>query len=84
MDPATYETYEPFGTNTDKKNKPLGPGMPKPLSYLTPGERAVYERVLDVALTGHRRIEQERIPLEVARSTILSAIPATEASSSTG
>lgn len=84
MDPATYETYEPFGTNIDKKNKPLGPGMPKPLSCLTPGERAVYERVLDAAHTGHRRIEQERIPLEVARSTILSAIPATDASSSTG
>lgn len=73
MDPATYETYEPFGTNTDKNNKPLGPGMPKPLSCLTPGERAVYERVLDAAHTGHRRIEQERIPLEVARSAVFAA-----------
>ena len=51
MDPATFETYEPFGTNTDKNNKPLGPGVPKPLPCLTPGERAVYERVLDAAHT---------------------------------
>ena len=83
MDPATFETYEPFGTNTDKNNKPLGPGVPKPLPCLTPGERAVYERVLDAAHTGHRRVEQERIPLEVARRTILSAIPVWGASSPT-
>lgn len=84
MDPYTYDTYEPFGTNTDKNNQPLGPGAPKPLPCLTPGERAVYERVLDTAHTEHRRIEQERIPLSVARSTLLSALPATGVSGPTG
>ncbi len=70
MDPDTYETYEPFGTNTDKNNQPLRPGVPKALPCLTPDERAVYERVLDAAHTGHRRIEQERIPLAVAHAAV--------------
>ncbi|MBD8870614.1 Wadjet anti-phage system protein JetD domain-containing protein [Nocardioides donggukensis] len=66
MDPATYDTYEPFGTNTDKNNKPLGPGTPKPLPFLTDDERTVYELVLAYDHQGHRRVEQERIPLRVA------------------
>lgn len=37
---------------------------------LTPDERAIYEGVLDAAHTGHRRIEQERIPLAVAHAAV--------------
>lgn len=66
MDPATYDTYERFGTNTDKNNKPLGPGTPKPLPCLTDDERTVYERILAATHQGHRRVEQERIPLRIA------------------
>lgn len=66
MDPATYDTYEPYGTNTDVKNRPLTAGTRKPLPLLTNDERTVYERITDPHWQGHRRIEQERIPLDVA------------------
>ncbi|MEY9860095.1 hypothetical protein ABH935_005731 [Catenulispora sp. GAS73] len=74
MDQATYNIYEPYGTNSDRTGKPLKLGMPKPLAFLTDAERAVYERLLDPSLPGHRRIEQERVPLGVARATVLSII----------
>ncbi len=70
MDPATYDTYERFGTNTDANNNPLTAGTHKPLPNLTDEERAVYERLKDPAWTGHRRIEQERIPLAEARQAL--------------
>ena len=70
MDHTTYATYEPFGTNTDKNNQPLGPSTPKPLPHLTQDERTVYDRITDPAWTGHRRIEQERIPLSQAHALI--------------
>jgi len=66
MDPATYETYEPYGTNTDAKGRPLEVGIRKPLPHLTVEERAVYEHITDPTCSGHRRIEQERIPLREA------------------
>ncbi|MEU6710514.1 Wadjet anti-phage system protein JetD domain-containing protein [Nonomuraea sp. NPDC046802] len=74
MDQATYDAYEPFGTNTDRNGKPLQPGVPKPLPHLTNAERAVYQRLLDPALQGHRRIEQERVPLSVANAAVQAAI----------
>ncbi|MDN4161074.1 DUF3322 and DUF2220 domain-containing protein [Nocardioides abyssi] len=70
MDPAIYDTYERFGTNHDPKGSPLTPGEPKPTPRLRPDERAVYHRLLDPAHTGHRRIEQERIPLDAAREAV--------------
>lgn len=63
MDPATQDRYEPFGTNKDAKDRPLVGRAPKPLPLLTDNERTVYERLTDPAWPGHRRIEQERIPL---------------------
>lgn len=70
MDPATYATYERYGTNNDQNNAPLKPGEPKPLQNLTDPERLVYETVLDPAHAGHRRVEQERIPLKDALAAI--------------
>lgn len=70
MDPATYDTYEPYGTNTDQHGHPLKPGSPKPLPHLTSDERSVYDRLVDPALRTHRRIEQERIPLRAALDAI--------------
>ncbi|MFE2750604.1 Wadjet anti-phage system protein JetD domain-containing protein [Actinosynnema sp. NPDC059335] len=70
MDPATHETFEPYGTNTDRNGILLQPGTPKPLPRLTPTERAVYERLLAPAWRGHRRVEQERIPLRFAAETL--------------
>ena len=74
MNQHTYDTYEPFGTSTDRNGKPLLPGVPKPLLHLTDAERAVYQRLLDPALQGHRRIEQERVPLSVASAAVQAAI----------
>lgn len=70
MDPATYAAYEPYGTNTDKTGVPLKPGIPKPLPHLTGPERAVYETLVDPSHTGHRRVEQERIPLMAAHAVL--------------
>lgn len=70
MDRATYDTYEPYGTNTDKRNQPLGPTDPKPLPHLTREERAVYELIVSDRHTRHRRVEQERIPLHIAQQSV--------------
>ncbi|MEV6416692.1 Wadjet anti-phage system protein JetD domain-containing protein [Kribbella sp. NPDC051718] len=73
MGPATYKAYEPYGTNMDKNNVPLRPGTAKSLPHLTDAERAVYETLLDLVNSGHRRIEQERIPLNVAHATVIAS-----------
>ena len=70
MDPATYETYEEFGTDIDQYGKVLEAGDPRPVDRLRIDERAVYLRILNVHCTGHRRVEQERIPLDRAREAV--------------
>jgi len=70
MDPETYEAYEQFGTDLDKNSKAITTGNPKPAKYLHADERVVYLRVLDVQRTGHRRLEQERIPLDRALEAV--------------
>lgn len=66
MDSATYEAYEQFGTNHDKNGNLLTPAGSKVVDRLRADEQAMYGRILDPAHAGHRRIEQERIPLDVA------------------
>ncbi|MFF0270009.1 Wadjet anti-phage system protein JetD domain-containing protein [Kribbella sp. NPDC004536] len=70
MDADTYATYEPFGTNTDAKGNPIEPSDPKPLPELTDAERTLYTRVVAADHQGHRRIEQERIPLAIAAAAV--------------
>ncbi|MGW5739981.1 Wadjet anti-phage system protein JetD domain-containing protein [Amycolatopsis sp. NPDC003861] len=70
MDLATYETYERFGTDTDQKGVPLKPATPKALPLLAPGERDVYNLLLCPDLRGHRRVEQERLPLSLAADAV--------------
>jgi hypothetical protein len=70
MDPATYEAYEQFGTDLDKNGKAIASGVPRSVDLLHSDERAVYLRVLDARHTGHRRLEQERIPLARARDAV--------------
>lgn len=78
MDLTTYVAYERYGTNTDRNGAPLKPGTPKCLSHLTDAERAVYETLLDAAHAGHRRVEQERIPLNEALATLQNAVQTAE------
>jgi hypothetical protein len=70
MDLATYEAYEEFGTGLDQHGRSLQSGDPRPVGRLHDDERAVYLRVLDAEHTGHRRIEQERIPLDRALEAV--------------
>ena len=72
MDEQTYAAYEPFGTDTDKHGAIIKPGNPRLVPWLRPHERAVYEMLTDPQHVGHRRIEQERIPLAVALEQVLS------------
>jgi len=70
MDPETYDAYEQFGTDHDKYGNAIAAGSPKPVTRLHDDERAVYLRVLDDQRTGHRRLEQERIPLSRALEAV--------------
>jgi len=70
MDSEAYDEYEQFGTDVDKNGKPIAAGIPKPVKRLNEHERALYLRLLDVEHTGHRRLEQERIPLASARESV--------------
>lgn len=71
MDLPTYDTYATFGTNLDQSGKAIAPGDPTPPPLLTNAETELYLRLTDPAFTGHRRIEQERIPMVVAVDHLL-------------
>lgn len=66
MDEATYDEYQLFGTNLDQRGKPIATGPARRTPRLRPDELAVYLRLIDAGYQGHRRIEQERIPLSRA------------------
>jgi len=70
MDEPTYATYERFGTDTDQRGVSLAPGSRRPVPLLRPSELAVYDRLTDPEHRGHRRVEQERIPLDVALACV--------------
>jgi hypothetical protein len=74
MDPTTYEAFEPFGTNLDQLGREITPGTPRVLDRLHPDERVVYLQLLDAEHAGHRRIEQERIPLDRAQQAVRRAV----------
>lgn len=76
MDAATYEAFEMFGTNTDRKNRPLKPGEPRELPHLSAAEAGMYRLLLDFNHRGHRRVEQERIPLATAAAAVAAAVTA--------
>jgi len=66
MDCATYEAYEQFGAWTDEKGKPVPCSRRRKLPALTPAENDMYQMLTDPSYARVRRVEQERIPLEVA------------------
>ncbi len=70
MDSVTYEEFELFGTNHDQNGRDLVVGAPRVVDRLRADELAVYQRLLDPKHTGHRRIEQERIPLATALAEV--------------
>lgn len=66
MDYPAYETYEKFGAWTDEKGKPVPCSRRRKLPALTPAEQHMYQMLTDPSSTRVRRVEQERVPLEVA------------------
>ncbi len=70
MDVATYEVYEAFGTWTDPKGVALTAAPRRQLPHLTGAELELYERLIDPGWRRVRRVEQEKIPLDVARSAL--------------
>ncbi len=71
MDMGSYERYRTFGTNVDKRGRPLSAKVPLGLPGLRLPERELYLRLVDASCNGPRRIEQERIPLLDAFEVLL-------------
>jgi hypothetical protein len=70
MNLNAYETWERFGTNTDARGNPLKVRDPRAVPHLTVEEAALYHHLINPAWQRHRRIEQERIPLDVAAAEV--------------
>ncbi|WP_120520109.1 Wadjet anti-phage system protein JetD domain-containing protein [Arthrobacter celericrescens] len=66
MDGDAYRAYEPYGTNTEQNGTSIKQRPPKLLNDLTSAERDVYENLTTPGWPLHLRVEQERIPLNVA------------------
>ena len=74
MDLDTYETYARFGTNVDRKNKPLRVEDLPACEWLEPHEHELLDRLTSGAAPA-LRIEQERIPLPVALAALRRLMP---------
>ncbi|MEV0458973.1 Wadjet anti-phage system protein JetD domain-containing protein [Catellatospora methionotrophica] len=66
MDIASYEQWERFGTNEDARGRPLRWRPPRHVPYLTEDEATLYRCLTSPDWKRCRRVEQERIPLDVA------------------
>lgn len=74
MDMASYRHWRRFGVDHDDDGTPIGPRPVRDVD-LDAGERELYEALCSVDWTGHRRIEQERIPLEEAAAVLRAGRP---------
>jgi hypothetical protein len=70
MDNDTLDEYSRFGVTHDRQGRSLLRGR-KTLPLLTPNERSAYHTLTDPQWHGPRRVEQERIPLDVAHAAVL-------------
>jgi hypothetical protein len=68
MNAEVFARWERFGTNVDKRGRPLTARAVRQVPHLSGEERALYEDLLDPLWRRVRRVEQERIPLAVARA----------------
>ncbi len=79
MDEATYRRFERFGTHVDKRGHAIQPFLQAcELSGLHADENTLYLQLCAEDLTGPRRIEQERIPLDLAQRTAQAALSKTQ------
>lgn len=70
MDRASFDRWERYGTNVDKRGLPLTAREPRPVLHLTDDERALYLDLVGPSWSRVRRIEQERVPLPVALAMV--------------
>lgn len=71
MDVPTYRMYARFGTGRDQRGNTIPASHAPAPPGLTPDENALYNLLTSTTFDGHRRIEQERIPLERAVKSVL-------------
>ena len=75
MDLETYQRWERYGVNVDAKGKELTARPPRhPVEHLLAEQRELYLNLIDESWTRVRRVEQERIPLPVARAALLDVV----------
>ncbi len=70
MDLPAFERWERFGTNEDPRGRPLQGRAPRSVPHLTPAESELYEALTSPTWPRVRRVEQERIPLDVAAAAV--------------
>jgi len=73
MDLAAYQRWQRYGVDHDHAGNPIACRTPRDLPELRPGERELYLALCSEEWTGHRRIEQERIPLDEAAAVVRAA-----------
>jgi hypothetical protein len=66
MDLPAFAQWERFGTNEDARGRPLRARTPRSVPLLTEAETTLYQCLTSETWNRHRRVEQERIPLDVA------------------
>ena len=76
MNTASFNRWERFGTNVDKRGRALTSRKPRSVPHLTDEEHTLYLDLIDASWSRARRIEQERIPLPVARAMVAALIGA--------
>lgn len=74
MDRITLERFAMFASSTYADGSPLPQTFPPPTPHLSPLERALLEQITDPDTDGPRRLEQERIPLQMAHDALLHAV----------
>jgi len=70
MDLAAYRQWERYGVDHDHGGRPLKARTPREVTLLEPAERELYLALCSPDWPGHRRIEQERIPLADAAAVV--------------
>jgi len=78
MDLSAFAEWEQFGTNVDARGRPLQARKPRPVPFLTDAEEALYRCLTSETWARYRRVEQERIPLNVAVSTVRRIVASTQ------
>ena len=73
MDQGAFERYERYGTDVDKRGAALAGRDARKVPHLAESQLELYRNLVDPAWPRARRIEQERIPLEVAREAVIDA-----------